>query len=700
MGLTRRQSVTLEDVNMIDGQLYKSTYLTLELSSHIRSIPRRSSASRRIGERKIQLWPNRPITRSILRIRSIQTYLRALLARPQERDRRAPAHRPAIVPWVKNLTSHKELGAHQSWWTAWPTLLADELAAFARRGVAPRTILKRNGVLILEADWPIQGQSETMQLRIGYSPLHPFFRPAVAAPGEKFERHQNPLTRELCLLTQEAGQWDSNQLVADFIQERLDQLLRTLAARNEGRWEDAAKLEEQFADPLMPYFAGLAEDDSIILIDGQAPLPSARHGLMEIVYVVRGSWRNPSAFEGVLRQLKDFQGAALGKRFGLPNEPEDAQVVTARWVKLTPPPITDPSELLRLAEEELARHAVLQPRSVQKLNEAAQGPFSITGIAFADQAEYSSQKDGAGWLFLATRQRPTGEQETKLVLGERAGKDDLFSRLPVARSLLGKKALVVGCGAIGSFAGLELARACVGEIDFFDFDIVQPGNSLRWPLGRPVWGTSKAIALANFVVANYPWTKASAISGRLGSAETNPERVPHDLKGNVLAPIFDAMRAADVVVDASASTEVQLALSHYCRQFRVPYLMGYATLGVAGGVVARFLPDSDGCYVCLQEHWKDKLTIPEPREDSAGVVIPVGCNASTFTGGGFDLQEISLEIVRAAVELLSGGDCHPGKWEIAILTLKDEAGARILPRWDEYQCPPHPKCPRCGEAFR
>lgn len=52
MGLTRRQSVTLEDVNMIDGQLYKSTYLTLELSSHIRSIPRRSSASRRIGERK------------------------------------------------------------------------------------------------------------------------------------------------------------------------------------------------------------------------------------------------------------------------------------------------------------------------------------------------------------------------------------------------------------------------------------------------------------------------------------------------------------------------------------------------------------------------------------------------------------------------------------------------------------------------
>ncbi|MCK1494938.1 hypothetical protein IVB14_32155 [Bradyrhizobium sp. 180] len=47
-----------------------------------------------------------------------------------------------------------------------------------------------------------------------HSPLHPFFRPAVSAPNETFERHQNPHSRELCLLTQEAGQWDSNQLVA------------------------------------------------------------------------------------------------------------------------------------------------------------------------------------------------------------------------------------------------------------------------------------------------------------------------------------------------------------------------------------------------------------------------------------------------------------------------------------------------------
>jgi len=228
------------------------------------------------------------------------------------------------------LAKHKEPGGDHNWWTLWPTVLNDELAAFKRLGIAPRTIHKRNGVLILEADWPVQGQSEPTLLRIGYSPLHPFFRPAVAAPNANFDRHQNPLTRELCLLTQEAGQWNSNQLVADFIQERLDQLLRTLAARKEGRWDDAAKLEEQVADPLMHYFAGFAEDDSVILFDGQAALPPARHGLMEVVYTGRDTWRNSAAFEGVLRQLKDSQGAAVGKRFGFPNEPIDAQVITGR----------------------------------------------------------------------------------------------------------------------------------------------------------------------------------------------------------------------------------------------------------------------------------------------------------------------------------------------------------------------------------
>lgn len=74
------------------------------------------------------------------------------------------------------------------------------------------------------------------------------------------------------------------------------------------------------------------------------------------------------------------------------------------------------------------------------------------------------------------------------------------------------------------------------------------------------------------------------------------------------------------------------------------------------------------------------------------MVVPVGCNAPTFTGGGFDLQEISLEIVRAAVGLLSEGSYDPGGWTVAVLTLKNEDGSGMLPRWEGHSCPPHPRC--------
>jgi hypothetical protein len=586
--------------------------------------------------------------------------------------------------------------ADADWWTLWPALLDDELAAFARIGIAPRIAAKRDGILILEADWPVERWPEPLLLRISFSPLHPFCRPVVVAPNANFERHQNRLSKELCLIIQESGQWDSRQTVAAFVNERLDQLLQALSAREESRWDEAAKLEEQEPDPLMPYFAELAEDDSVILFHGKSGLPPEQHGLMDLVITGRASSSNPAAFEGILRQLKTSSGASIGKRFAFPIEPKELQVLTGRWVKFTPPPTADAIEMLRFAEEELARQAVLQPKSVQRINATTSSPLSITGIVFPEESEYRSDKNGAGWLFLAKRHSfgngHSVKVETRFILGERAGIEDVFSRLPVAKSIRTKKAVLIGCGAIGSFVGIELARAGIGEIAFIDFEKVQPGNSLRWPLGRSAWGRHKAIALAGFIAENYPWTKSMCGKVRLGAPFTDPKSIPPDV-GHLLGPLFDQLQAADVVIDTSASSEVQLAISHYCRSFRVPYVVGYATRGVAGGIVARFLPGSDGCFVCLNEHFKDKL-VPEPREDIAGIVTPLGCNAPTFTGGGFDLQEVSLEIVRTAIGLLSDGEYDPGDWKVSVLELKDDHGARRLPRWDAFLCPPHSRC--CG----
>lgn len=218
---------------------------------------------------------------------------------------------------------------------------------------------------------------------------------------------------------------------------------------------------------------------------------------------------------------------------------------------------------------------------------------------------------------------------------------------------------------------------------------------LRWPLGRTAWGVNKTLALRDFIERNYPWTKISHIPGRLGRAITDSADLPSNLKDrpSYLAQLRDLIQEADLVIDASASTELQHALNFHCRNLGKPYVMGYATEGLAGGIVARFTSQPDACWVCLNEHWKDG-TLPNLRVDETGVVTPVGCNQPTFTGGSFDLQEVSLEIVRSAVGLLAKGAYDHGGWSVAILELLDDDGHRILPKWTNHDLPPHPRC--CG----
>ena len=586
----------------------------------------------------------------------------------------------------------------QSWWELWPDLFAEELHAFQRNAIDHKIVLQRKDILIIEANWSIPDQPP-LRLRIGFSSLHPFFPPIVAAPHAQFERHQHLIGKTLCLLTQETGQWNSAQRVADFIEERLRQLLEVLTARTEGRWEDAANLEERTGDPLMPYFAGSAEDDSLILFDGQSVLPPEGHGSLELLVWSRPTPRNELAIEGVLHRVTNASGRLFGNAFSLPTNPPGGRRVTGRWVRLAPPPTDDPAELIAAADAELAKQGVLQARSVQAVNDALDPSFSVTAFVFPEEVEYGRKQSGTGWLFVVQRRsfgsQGGGVSNAALIRGERASEPDFFSRVPVANALRSKNVIVFGCGAIGSFVSLELARSGVGHLSLFDRDIVQPGNSVRWPLGRPAWGSNKAAALGRYIEANFPWTRATAYDGEIGVAATDDAKVVNELRqqSGPFAKILEIIDAVDLVIDTSASSEVQHALEYLCRWRRKPYVLGHATLGLAGGVVARFEPDGGGCWSCLQNHWHDG-SVPQPPVDKEGVTTPAGCSAPTFTGGGFDVQEVSLEVVRSAIGLLVSDVYDPGDWSISILRLRDDLGRRVLPSWTHHECPPHPRC--CG----
>src|SRR6202021_371745 len=110
------------------------------------------------------------------------------------------------------------------------------------------------------------------------------------------------------------------------------------------------------------------------------------------------------------------------------------------------------------------------------------------------------KQEGDGWLFTfsfggAKAFNGHGNISPRVVRTLRAGLSDLASRVPRAAAMSSKTVCLVGAGALGAPLPIEFARNGIRELRLLDFDIVEPGNSIRWPLGASVWGQPKVEAL-------------------------------------------------------------------------------------------------------------------------------------------------------------------------------------------------------------
>ena len=578
------------------------------------------------------------------------------------------------------------------WWLRWPSLLEAEMAAFSAKGAVANIVSDTNGCLMLGVEWPMGDR--TVMLQVGYSPLHPHFRPTVSTNDLAFTRHQNPFDGGLCLLVQGSGQWHAAEPLANLIDAQLAKIVAVNELRADSKWEQAGQLEEHAADPLSAYFSGLSEDNSAIFMPSNPAIPKTGGGSAKFIGLWRSQQGPEGPFEAILRKCEPLAGNWLASAFDLPQRIGDWNNIPGRWVRLAGPVPKDPGEILKAADAEFSRLAVMD-KSFRPIAVMPDADLSITAVVFDDELEYGAGGRGDGLLFLAVRRdrRKAGKRTVSLVRGFRVG-DDLNSRLPVAASIRSKKILFLGCGAIGSFAAIELARAGIGAIRIVDHDTLEPGNSVRWPLGRPSWGLSKVAALHAFVVHNYPWTKTTGVRLRIGGAISDPNEIAN-IEGNPRELLRGWISDADLVIDATASDECQLAVASLCRDLHKPLVIGYATEGAVGGIVVRLRPDSDGCLVCLHEHW-NAGSVPLPPIDPAGSVVPLGCNAPTFTGGAFDLEEVSLEIVRSAIGLLAPEVRDLGDWEWSSLALTKD-GRRCLPQWSCGMIERHHRC-QCGNA--
>ena len=287
------------------------------------------------------------------------------------------------------------------------------------------------------------------------------------------------------------------------------------------------------------------------------------------------------------------------------------------------------------------------------------------------------------------KQKKKSSIEGFFVRAARAGRTDIAARIPELLCLHEKKVLAIGLGSLGAPSVLEFARCGVGEIRILDFDIVEAGTVVRWPLGLTAVGRYKTEALSDFIKVNYPFTKIVPLTKRIGSVRIS-ENEDSDLK--VLESALDNI---DLIFDATAEIGVQYLLSDLATELNIPYICLSTTSGAWGGMLVRIRPKvTEGCWRCFM-YYLDDQSIPTPAEDPTGMLQPVGCADTTFTGSGFDTSIIALSGVRLVVSTLTSGQekCYPAfNWDVAVVNFRDDQGDAIVPSWKTFALKKHPSC--------
>ena len=175
---------------------------------------------------------------------------------------------------------------------------------------------------------------------------------------------------------------------------------------------------------------------------------------------------------------------------------------------------------------------------------------------------------------------------------------------PGQRAIQKTTVLVVGCGALGSVAADQLARAGVKRLTVVDRDVVDLHNLHRQPLF-----TEKDLAdgLPKAIAAERALRAANSAVQITGLVEDFNCR-------NALALSEDA----DLIIDGSDNFETRFLINDVALERGIPWIYGGAIRG--DGVVKAISPGKTSCLHCIVD------SIPEPGEaptcETDGIIAP------------------------------------------------------------------------------
>jgi adenylyltransferase/sulfurtransferase len=173
------------------------------------------------------------------------------------------------------------------------------------------------------------------------------------------------------------------------------------------------------------------------------------------------------------------------------------------------------------------------------------------------------------------------------------------------RRLASARALICGCGALGSVIANTLVRAGVGAVRIVDRDFVELSNLSRQAL------FDEADASAGL-----PKAVAAAEKLRRINSSVEIEPVVADVNYTNVERFCDGV---DVILDGTDNFETRFLLNDAAVKLRLPWIYG-GCVG-ADGQTMTIIPGETACLRCLME------TCPQPGStptcDTAGILGPI-----------------------------------------------------------------------------
>lgn len=567
------------------------------------------------------------------------------------------------------------------WWERWPGRLEYELQALRDAGIPYERDEDAFKAGLVWLKLTVQVDDFTVNLVAKFPDSYPEFRFEIFADELELAHHQNPFWKNLCLLGRGTSNWHTNYTLAEFIQTQVPTVIQ--AGRSSDQAE-VADIEEHQGEPISNYYP--YQPNALLLVDSSWSIdPNICGGELVI-----GLEPVEQLVRGAVLEVRNGAGVAIVRADPVLNQRYPHQV-RGRWVRSSEPIVQGKPEQF------MAAVSIIDPRLAnpkwQVTAPSNRYQLDIVGALFPEEVRWRENADG--WVFLVRLPRRSKGEPIQLYFtrAARAGRSDLIARVPELAHLARQSIAVFGLGGIGAPSAIGFARAQIGELRVLDADVVDAGTSVRWPLGLSAAGQDKVETLKAFLFQNYPYVHVVGYTHRIGGT-----RLPSQPSESTM--LSDMLDGVSLIYDATAELGVHQLLARLAAERGIPYIYAHTTPGAWGGLIARIQPGrTQGCWLCLRHAQMDG-TIPFPLFDATGEVQPEGCASPTFTGSGFDVEQVANEGVRMAVGTLTGnieGGYPDVDWDVAILALRDETGRRIAPQWTTYALPQHAECPLCSQ---